>query len=122
MTVYPLNLHVRTHTFPPRRSSDLVAGTGKHHFFAIRSVHAQADEQIHVGCRRGDPQMRLQRTGEFCLLLERGCLEADGIVESPVIRPRRYRRRLRSEEHTSELQSLMRNSYAVFCLKKTHTP
>src|SRR3546814_9602058 len=29
---------------------------------------------------------------------------------------RRYR--LRSEEHTSELQSLMRISYAVFCLKK----
>src|SRR3546814_4650871 len=32
---------------------------------------------------------------------------------------------LRSEEHTSELQSLMRTSYAVFCLKKqtltTHT-
>src|SRR3546814_1373582 len=26
----------------------------------------------------------------------------------------------RSEEHTSELQSLMRNSYAVFCLKKTN--
>src|SRR3546814_2317707 len=25
---------------------------------------------------------------------------------------------LRSEEHTSELQSLMRTSYAVFCLKK----
>src|SRR3546814_1379729 len=28
------------------------------------------------------------------------------------------RRSLRSEEHTSELQSLMRISYAVFCLKK----
>src|SRR3546814_2168930 len=29
---------------------------------------------------------------------------------------------IRSEEHTSELQSLMRISYAVFCLKKkTHT-
>src|SRR3546814_6132563 len=27
--------------------------------------------------------------------------------------------RNRSEEHTSELQSLMRTSYAVFCLKKT---
>src|SRR3546814_1812458 len=27
----------------------------------------------------------------------------------------------RSEEHTSELQSLMRNSYAVFCLKKKQT-
>src|SRR3546814_4937151 len=29
--------------------------------------------------------------------------------------------RSRSEEHTSELQSLMRISYAVFCLKKTKT-
>src|SRR3546814_8955608 len=29
---------------------------------------------------------------------------------------------LRSEEHTSELQSLMRISYAVFCLKKTTVP
>src|SRR3546814_6415169 len=28
---------------------------------------------------------------------------------------------LRSEEHTSELQSLMGNSYAVFCLKKKTT-
>src|SRR3546814_6833677 len=28
---------------------------------------------------------------------------------------------VRSEEHTSELQSLMRTSYAVFCLKKTKT-
>src|SRR3546814_1433766 len=29
--------------------------------------------------------------------------------------------KLRSEEHTSELQSLMRISYAVFCLKKQNT-
>src|SRR3546814_3120806 len=37
---------------------------------------------------------------------------------------RRFRRRQgvpRSEEHTSELQSLMRISYAVFCLKKKKT-
>src|SRR3546814_6352392 len=33
-------------------------------------------------------------------------------------RRRAARTRLRSEEHTSELQSLMRISYAVFCLKK----
>src|SRR3546814_3543462 len=32
-----------------------------------------------------------------------------------------YLRTLRSEEHTSELQSLMRISYAVFCLKKKNT-
>src|SRR3546814_10201168 len=31
------------------------------------------------------------------------------------------RDKLRSEEHTSELQSLMRISYAVFCLKKKNT-
>src|SRR3546814_1332294 len=30
-------------------------------------------------------------------------------------------REVRSEEHTSELQSLMRSSYAVFCLKKKKT-
>src|SRR3546814_4322897 len=43
-------------------------------------------------------------------------------------RPDRRRRRARpgstcrrSEEHTSELQSLMRISYAVFCLKKKRT-
>src|SRR3546814_963729 len=29
---------------------------------------------------------------------------------------------IRSEEHTSDLQSLMRISYAVFCLKKKSTP
>src|SRR3546814_3364227 len=36
----------------------------------------------------------------------------------PRSRNRRPRGCWRSEEHTSELQSLMRNSYAVFCLKK----
>src|SRR3546814_7206120 len=47
------------------------------------------------------------------------------VVDAPVERraPTRQRRKVarpfRSEEHTSELQSLMRNSYAVFCLKKT---
>src|SRR3546814_1934995 len=38
------------------------------------------------------------------------------VVEAP-IRPARPMG-IRSEEHTSELQSLMRISYAVFCLKK----
>src|SRR3546814_7898938 len=35
----------------------------------------------------------------------------------PAVAPDAWQR-LRSEEHTSELQSLMRISYAVFCLKK----
>src|SRR3546814_6283284 len=33
----------------------------------------------------------------------------------------RFTQAARSEEHTSELQSLMRISYAVFCLKKKNT-
>src|SRR3546814_8545009 len=37
------------------------------------------------------------------------------------LRPRAPHRNARSEEHTSELQSLMRISYAVFCLKKKDT-
>src|SRR3546814_4677374 len=37
-----------------------------------------------------------------------------GRIHAPVV----ALRRIRSEEHTSELQSLMRISYAVFCLKK----
>src|SRR3546814_3970847 len=36
----------------------------------------------------------------------------------PLDRGKRKARQFRSEEHTSELQSLMRISYAVFCLKK----
>src|SRR3546814_7889409 len=35
-----------------------------------------------------------------------------------ILEPARHHRPARSEEHTSELQSLMRISYAVFCLKK----
>src|SRR3546814_7343482 len=35
-----------------------------------------------------------------------------------ILRTTHVRQRGRSEEHTSELQSLMRISYAVFCLKK----
>src|SRR3546814_3713689 len=41
---------------------------------------------------------------------------AHGSICQPAAAPGRSE--LRSEEHTSELQSLMRISYAVFCLKK----
>src|SRR3546814_8999456 len=41
------------------------------------------------------------------------------ILDHRIVVGRKRERRLhRSEEHTSELQSLMRTSYAVFCLKK----
>src|SRR3546814_7452842 len=46
------------------------------------------------------------------ILFEGNCIETGALVD--VLGDRM----LRSEEHTSELQSLMRSSYAVFCLKK----
>src|SRR3546814_7786343 len=59
------------------------------------------------------------------LLLEAAPRRPDRQVLAPQDRRacRRLRRRIgqdddRSEEHTSELQSLIRTSYAVFCLKK----
>src|SRR3546814_10862266 len=57
----------------------------------------EADEEEHHG------QRHLLGLG-----LGFGLLRSHGVVAD----------RLRSEEHTSELQSLMRISYAVFCLKK----
>src|SRR3546814_8051982 len=44
------------------------------------------------------------------------------IIEASCDLYQRIKRMDRSEEHTSELQSLMRTSYAVFCLKKKTRP
>src|SRR3546814_6496254 len=45
-------------------------------------------------------------------------LDDDALIDAMMAHPILINRPLRSEEHTSELQSLMRISYAVFCLKK----
>src|SRR3546814_9566663 len=42
-------------------------------------------------------------------------------IQSRLLTAHAERGQPRSEEHTSELQSLMRRSYAVFCLKKKNT-
>src|SRR3546814_4558073 len=47
-------------------------------------------------------------------------LGLEPLQQCPVSRLRRGRLEERSEEHTSELQSLMRISYAVFCLQNKH--
>src|SRR3546814_1013943 len=57
----------------------------------------------------GDP------LGNFRILI---CLDEPGPCLSVPRLRRPGTRAARSEEHTSELQSLMRISYAVFCLKK----
>src|SRR3546814_3752776 len=57
-------------------------------------------------------------------LAEAGPVDAVGIANqraSTIVWDRATGEPVRSEEHTSELQSPMRNSYAVFCLKKKKT-
>src|SRR3546814_3456890 len=49
---------------------------------------------------------------------QRGCQDKNDEAEEPANHAGHRRHAERSEEHTSELQSLMRISYAVFCLKK----
>src|SRR3546814_2709339 len=54
------------------------------------------------------------------MLVENGRIHA--IAGNAVFYPEGFHASARSEEHTSELQSLMRISYAVFCLKKKTKP
>ena len=54
----------------------------------------------------------LERLGEVFT-----CMEAAGLKLKPE-KCELFAKRVRSEEHTSELQSHVRISYAVFCLKK----
>src|SRR3546814_9058521 len=77
----------------------------------IRKHHEGAAERNHPAVQRHAVHRR--RHAEF----------ADAVIEvaARIIVRRQRRGRGRSEEHTSELQSLMRISYAVFCLKKKKT-
>src|SRR3546814_3586125 len=95
----PRSTHL-THSFPTRRSSDLVhpndaaarkAGYPRGKDEAWLILAAEPDSTIALGTKRPVGREELR----------------DAALDG------------RSEEHTSELQSLMRNSYAVFCLKTT---
>src|SRR3546814_3611655 len=73
-------------------------------------------------CERGLIPDRLARVGMRKLMALRLVDESAGNGEARAVRFSRFLADLRrSEEHTSELQSLMRISYAVFCLQKKKT-
>src|SRR3546814_9836172 len=63
-----------------------------------------------AGATKEVPVAELTR-GDLLLIRPGASIPADGVVKEGTSR---------SEEHTSELQSLMRISYAVFCLTKKH--
>src|SRR3546814_3752621 len=79
-------------------------------------VVRQADAAIieEVSERAPASQHVVYRLGQIVVARELGQLRGEPGVKLGNER----RAELRSEEHTSELQSLMRISYAVFCLKK----
>src|SRR3546814_6306007 len=92
----------------------------------FRSEHLGGDHNRLAGAPRGTHDAllhaghRLQRhlDAEIAARHHQCVAQLDQLVEAV---DRRRLLDLRSEEHTSELQSLMRISYAVFCLKKKKT-
>src|SRR3546814_9220017 len=89
------DLHVLTHSFPTRRSSDLaVDGAGA----PLPVTYARSE--LFLQTEPGKVSWELAQVNHYNTRSWQ-----DYIAK-------------RSEEHTSELQSLMRISYAVFCLKK----
>src|SRR3546814_4860010 len=72
----------------------------------------EARRQVHHGAAR--PQIDGEDQAADTVIGDHGI----GAAGNAELRQRTPAEDQRSEEHTSELQSLMRNSYAVFCLKK----
>src|SRR3546814_1634326 len=99
-----------TLSFPTRRSSDLVDELGDIGRMIADALDVLGHEQK-MSARR-DVARVLHHVGEN--LAEQTVVE---VVHLLVLQPY-FLGLVRSEEHTSELQSLMRLSYAVFCLNK----
>src|SRR3546814_4986336 len=71
------------------------------------------------GQPRGDCPMGARRAADIAAAMQvQQHPAAPGLLRPQPFATHRRLDALRSEEHTSELQSLMRISYAVFCLKK----
>src|SRR3546814_1309770 len=88
-------------------SSDLRqmnAGKGGVDVLGMMTLHLADEAQGQVQVLRRDPARAGQAVAEVAQAAAQGVGQGN-----------------RSEEHTSELQSLMRNAYAVFCLKKKKT-
>src|SRR3546814_1393584 len=114
-------------------SSDLAAGVRRDLLDAVVAAAARRriDELEVVDDDQAQPVLTLQAPGPRAELRHR---QRRGVVDEQLEAVQRLRDRedpvilllphvaapyrVRSEEHTSELQSLMRISYAVFCLKK----
>src|SRR3546814_6478534 len=80
--------------------------------FAGKPVNVTEDRAAEHGAERGEGAEDAVARAAALHARMRALIDA---IEGGALGP------IRSEDHTSELQSLMRNSYAVFCLKKKTT-
>src|SRR3546814_2231937 len=103
-----LDLHSLTHLFPTRRASDHPPSIRVKGRIVICSGGLVGLPQALNSCPRAPS--RLTQLGQ----VRRSPVSFTGSCVLIAMR-------CRSEEHTSDLQSLMRISYAVFCLKKKNT-
>src|SRR3546814_3191504 len=70
-----------------------------------------SEARVASGIARGETPDSIAASGQVAISTVRSQIRS-------VLEKTGTSRQSRSEEHTSELQSLMRNSYAVYCLKK----
>src|SRR3546814_3004298 len=112
LTHDPHALPVLTHSFPTRRSADL---TGR-----IYPTNVACRLLDLSTARYGDYKHRRRHVPDCLTLTKAKVDDLEWLPQTCAYRLRAESQPLpdRSEEHTSELQSLMRISYAVFCLKK----
>src|SRR3546814_2423290 len=100
-----------SYAFPLLRSAEKVRNDWKNFFVDRRpAIAATADDEILRYVRRDnyrDARGRIELTQRLQRVPTRWDVTGNG--------------KWRSEEHTSELQSLMRISYAVFCFNKKNT-
>src|SRR3546814_8141412 len=92
----------------------------------VMALHAALADADLPGVVETIPSFRALLVAYDPLVASRAGLEAQVRAMLPDLKAqsragRLWRLPVRSEEHTSELQSLMRISYAVFCLKKKNT-
>src|SRR3546814_5306034 len=102
------------------RNGDSIAGSGGRHSGACVACKLDCETSDATCARMNQDRLAARQTDAFEQRLPGragGCGNSSRVVERDC-RGRCGQITRRSEEHTSELQSLMRISYAVFCLKK----
>src|SRR3546814_1197319 len=106
------------------RSTHIIISTGDHDTSEVRLIPADAPETppILISARQVKRQYSVDMAHGTLWVLTNDDHVNFRLARATLVDPEKWETVIRSEEHTSELQSLMRNSSAGFCLKniKTH--